>query len=598
MAKIPEEVIKPLKEKLDAEFKKLYDKEVALSKWLPPINRRHTTGAANQVVDAFIAEAQKEGSPILIDYINDPKNSDALVISLYKKNQNAVLNYLKNWKGLSRTVSKINVADTIAQTKELVPQSEKEEKKQKKEPPRAQRLVVHEAAHKVSPHALLGLPQTAIQSQITKQEQMIRASCAQQLTNRALTEQERLTILQALPVFLATAEMAQYNKPITLQATPKLLEAQERQKSREPQISLSDQNVQQALAEGNTLKLFGLSERSLPRQILEQQQKATSLLASQPNLTKEQIHLALRVISELSKAAVNAAITNNQALVLSTDPRIVEFVAQKKEEDRGKEKRKEEEEKPREEVSTTPKVEEKRASDTIFEEFLEFAKKESLTKWQKTHGRSVMVFGNEGKNTVVLQAIHDFAKLKSSETGAKEAFAELFRTEKGAFFKKHAEEINKQVNAVIKEKIANKTLTDLNPEPDDDKTTYKHKGTSLTQTGNDVQGYTFKPEGEFTGILRVQRLVNEEPSEENVDVVEYRKGKPITVSLATKGKCRIKNIGLMQEQVAKEKTKEVDVSGLQPPSGIQVVKGEDVSTPPLTPQGKPDQRKQQRTQLK
>ena len=128
----------------------------------------------------------------------------------------------------------------------------------------------------------------------------------------------------------------------------------------------------------------------------------------------------------------------------------------------------------------------------------------------------------------------------------------FFDTEKESFVSKHAEAINKEVNKVIEEKIEDKTLTNLSPssQANGETSTYEHKEASLTQTGNDKDGYEFNTQGNFSGILRVQRRMdNGELSEDNVDVVEYKNGKPIAVSMAKEGKGRIANIGLIKREV-------------------------------------------------
>ena len=189
--------------------------------------------------------------------------------------------------------------------------------------------------------------------------------------------------------------------------------------------------------------------------------------------------------------------------------------------------------------------------DTTFEDLLELAKQKSLEDLQAS-GRSVMISGNEGENTIVLSTIREFAKSQSIDTEKEEDFAKLFNTEKESFVNKHAEAINKEVNKVIEEKIEDKTLTNLSPssQANGETSTYEHKEASLTQTGNDKDGYEFNTQGNFSGILRVQRRMdNGELSEDNVDVVEYKNGKPIAVSLAKEGKGRIANIGPIKREV-------------------------------------------------
>jgi hypothetical protein len=191
-----------------------------------------------------------------------------------------------------------------------------------------------------------------------------------------------------------------------------------------------------------------------------------------------------------------------------------------------------------------------------------------------------MVFGNEGKSTIVLSTIREFAKSQSIDTEKEDEFAKLFETEKGKSFNKHAEAINKEVNKAIDDKIEDKTLTNLSPsQPDAKTTTYNHKKSSLTQTGNDEDGYKFNTKGDFSGVLRVQRIMeNGELSEDNVDVVEYENGKPIAVSMAKEGKCRIADIGLIEREVGRNAGISVST---EKQTGVQVTS--QTLTPPKTP---------------
>ena len=157
--------------------------------------------------------------------------------------------------------------------------------------------------------------------------------------------------------------------------------------------------------------------------------------------------------------------------------------------------------------------------------------------------------------TIVLSTISKFIDTQSSPSKSEketkeEKLARLFIAKEGSFLEDNAQKINEEVNRAIDDKIKDKTLTDLTPsEPVNGKTTYKHKEASLIQTGDDDNGYKFKPQGKFNGVLRVQRMVDEELSDKNVDVVEYKDGKPIAVSMAKEGKCRIADIGLIKREV-------------------------------------------------
>ena len=95
---IPTDVRDQLIEDLDTRFKA----EISDS--------RHTTGAARQVVDAFIKEAQQYAIPV--EYFTSANNLQALEQTLYTQNQEAVSDYLKSWAP-TRTVSGISVSDTI-----------------------------------------------------------------------------------------------------------------------------------------------------------------------------------------------------------------------------------------------------------------------------------------------------------------------------------------------------------------------------------------------------------------------------------------------------------------------------------------------------
>jgi hypothetical protein len=98
MAKISEDAIEKLKIKLRKRFESL--------------DSRHTVGAANQVVDAFVKEAPENYSP------EDEASLDKIVDSLYENNLAEVDKYTKDtsWSSaLSRTVPKINVKDTVAE---------------------------------------------------------------------------------------------------------------------------------------------------------------------------------------------------------------------------------------------------------------------------------------------------------------------------------------------------------------------------------------------------------------------------------------------------------------------------------------------------
>ena len=480
---ISKDAITKLKEKLDAEFKELHDS-------------RHTTGAANQVVDAFV-ERTKE------DYIaEDDTSLGEIVASLKDENQKTVVEYLDSWAP-TRTVSNISVQEAFDVSSVCILPEEIEKLKEK--------LNTKFKTILDSRHTTGAANQVvdAFVSKLQEEGHFLAENPNLEDLAESLCKENRVAVSTYLNSWSQTRTVAGISVDNAVVLGNKQREAEERNEAAT--------KIQSAFRGHNTRKQVKAEAET---------DAATTLQSTFRGMQ------ARKEFATLKEGTAKKEVTPPK----KKDTRKKSHVTSK---------------------DTAPKHSSTKTKDTqqydsIFKDLLDRAKKSSLKDLQAS-GRSVMVIGNEGKSTIVLSTIREFAKSQSIDTEKEDEFAKLFETEKGKSFNKHAEAINKEVNKAIDDKIEDKTLTNLSPsQPDAKTTTYNHKKSSLTQTGNDEDGYKFNTKGDFSGVLRVQRIMdNGELSEDNVDVVEYENGKPIAVSMAKEGKCRIADIGLIEREVGR-----------------------------------------------
>ena len=528
---ISKDAITKLQKKLDTEFKELYKDE---GYWT---GERHTTGASRQVVDAFVKEI--EGNYIA----EDETSLDKIVAALKEENQQTVLTYLNRSLG-GKTVPDISVKKAFDISEVCILPEEIGKLKEK--------LNTKFKTILDSKHTTGAADQVvdAFVSKLQKEGHLLADNPNLEDLVESLYKENEAAVSEYLNSRWPTRTVSGISVDNAVVLGNKQREVEERNEAAT--------KIQSVLRGNNTRK-----------QVKAETDAATTLQSAFRGMQ------ARKEVGKLKEGTAKEEVTPPKK-----KPHVVpKIIASKHSSTKAK---KDSHVVPK---TTAPehstKTKDTPQYDSIFKDLLELAKKRSLKDLQAS-GRSVMVFGNEGKSTIVLSTIREFAQSQSIDTEKEEEFAKLFKTEKGKPFNQHAEAINKEVNRAIDEKIKDNTLTNLSPskQPDAETTTYKHKKSSLTQTGNDKDGYKFNTKGDFSGVLRVQRIMdNGELSEDNVDVVEYENGKPIAVSMAKEGNCRITDIGLIEREVGRNAGISVST---EKQTGVQVM-----SSSSLTPSSVP-----------
>ena len=184
---------------------------------------------------------------------------------------------------------------------------------------------------------------------------------------------------------------------------------------------------------------------------------------------------------------------------------------------------------------------------------------EEALKEPITELKSVMVFGNhDPEDTFVFKEMYSYAEsvyqyAESAYNTAVDYLKWFTGYSDDSQHKDTVNDLNKKANKVVKKALKSGDLTDISPTKNkENQTIYKNKSSPgyLEQTKADGGKYNFIPKDGFTGVLRVERLdANGNPDPKQVDLVEFKDGEAIAVSLCTpKEKTRIADIGKFQQQ--------------------------------------------------
>jgi hypothetical protein len=503
---ISEETITKLKEGLGAKLKTLYGDDETITE----DKLEYTATAAIQIVDDFMKE--QENYVFANTYFQDQKNLDTLVKSLATENKKQVATYLKGgW--VTRSVAEINVEDTLYDT-----------------------------------------PQCIFPEEIKELTEQLNSQFEELFKEKSAITKRHIPGAVNQVVAALVAELQKSEKPLADAPNLAALATTLREENQEAVEKYLDSwaLANRTVSNISVKKAITFAKKEKAEE--ETKERAAAATKIQAAFRGKQAHKKF-------KAKKGAAIKIQSTFRGHKTRKALEEEARKKAPETPKKETKAPETPKKETKAPEPKKETKtvkKKTADFFKEVRGLAEKQSLKELQAS-GRSVMVLGNEGMSTIVLSAINKFveSQLSSSkpkgtaaEESKEERLAKLFMATKGTALQDKAKEINEEVNTAIEAKIKDKTLTNLSPSaPVGGKTTYEHKEASLVQTGDDDKGYKFKPQGKFNGVLRVQRMVDGELSDKNIDVVEYKDGKPIAVSMAIEGKCRIADIGLIKREV-------------------------------------------------
>ena len=170
---------------------------------------------------------------------------------------------------------------------------------------------------------------------------------------------------------------------------------------------------------------------------------------------------------------------------------------------------------------------------------------------QVTEERSAEVFRNNSKgDTIVFETMCNYAKSKNEtklETSLNKYFFGISE-ERGDIRK-----LNEKVQKAVKRAIKDDVLENVRLKKIENKLKYRDNdaGTSLIQTINAEGKVIFKPEGEFSGVVSVERRDNDGNLISTAkDVIEFKNGEPIAISVASTGNSRIGNLAALKIQAA------------------------------------------------
>ncbi|NRA74053.1 MAG: hypothetical protein HRU36_04875 [Rickettsiales bacterium] len=194
-------------------------------------------------------------------------------------------------------------------------------------------------------------------------------------------------------------------------------------------------------------------------------------------------------------------------------------------------------------ISPKPKKFSTQAANSKFFEEINLEKKTKIDKkLEVKKWDPIMVLSNRTSDTIVLKTIDEHANQTQPDLG-------LFLTESEDI--SDIQQIYNKVNKAITETIHKGDLKPIQPQPlKKNKINYKYGTNDFIQEKTANGKFKFIPESNFCGILRVQRKkTNGKLDPNQADIIEYKNGEPIAVTLAKAEETRIADIGLIQKKI-------------------------------------------------